>query len=338
MKKSTSFFWLLFVITLVSETYGQSITIDSLPIHTLDVNKSGVTAITFSGDGSLLATGDMQRKIQIWDTKNWSQKRVLSGHQYEINSIAFSKNDSLLLSASPDNTLRLWNIVNGKQIRITTLPDNASAYNIRLLDDTTFIMGSNTGFVFSYDIKTGVLTKITDALGATVHSIGISHKFNHIYYSGPFTVLNKSTYERVKRINGISGFGAIDAFDGDTEMIATTNSDGYTFLVKDVSNTSIDTITIRQPYSYLNRSLGKIINSTDLYPNSCVKFTPNGEHLTIAGYIPIINVWSIDEKKCVQQKIGHSKAITAIIYSPNGKYLVSASLDGSVKIWHNHVK
>lgn len=332
---------LLLFLLLVLKVYSQNDNIDSVPVITLHANKTGLSSIAFSSDGKLLAAGGVDKKIYIWDTRTWKLLRKLTGHQYEVHSLAFNTDGTCLISASPDNTIRTWNTKTGKQLRSTTVPNGKSfsghLFDIKQLNDSIFITGSNIGFVFAYHYPTGALTKKSDALGATVHSIAISHRYHHIYYSGPFTILNINRFERVRRINGISGIGAIDAFPGDTEMVVSTNSDGYTFLVKDVSHPIVDTILLKTPYTYFDRVTGKTVNSFDLYPNTAVKFSPTGTHLTIAGYIPTIYIWSITEKKTVGEKKGHAKSITAISYSPDGKHLASVSLDGTLKVWNNNI-
>jgi WD40 repeat protein len=42
-------------------------------------------------------------------------------------------------------------------------------------------------------------------------------------------------------------------------------------------------------------------------------------------------VWGCYEQKCTLK--GHSKAVTSVAYSPDGKHIVSGSGDHAIRIW-----
>jgi WD40 repeat protein len=46
-----------------------------------------------------------------------------------------------------------------------------------------------------------------------------------------------------------------------------------------------------------------------------------------------VKLWSLESQKEVTTLQGHSKSITSIAFSPDGKYLVSRSRDKTVKLW-----
>lgn len=52
-----------------------------------------------------------------------------------------------------------------------------------------------------------------------------------------------------------------------------------------------------------------------------------------ASELPCINIWSIAEKNTKHRLLGHNDQIQCVIVSPNGKYLASASWDGTARIW-----
>jgi WD40 repeat protein len=66
------------------------------------------TTLAFSPDGTLLATGESDGTITLWDVKTRQALGILKGHRAAISHLAFSPDGRVLLSSSNDGTLRLW--------------------------------------------------------------------------------------------------------------------------------------------------------------------------------------------------------------------------------------
>ncbi|KAF5345571.1 hypothetical protein D9757_013444 [Collybiopsis confluens] len=73
---------------------------------------SVVRAVTFSSDGSNLATGSWDGTIHIWNTSTGALLKILRGHAELISSIAFlhRSNDELMSTGHTDRTVRLWDL------------------------------------------------------------------------------------------------------------------------------------------------------------------------------------------------------------------------------------
>ena len=81
----------------------------SLPGH-----ENGTTLVSFSSDGSRLATSGPDNDIKLWDLTDGKEIRPLSGHTAMINALAFSPRGDYLASASVDGMLRLWDVSTGE--------------------------------------------------------------------------------------------------------------------------------------------------------------------------------------------------------------------------------
>jgi WD40 repeat protein len=65
-------------------------------------------------------------------------------------------------------------------------------------------------------------------------------------------------------------------------------------------------------------------------------FTPDGEYLVSAGGLFVdaeINIWHVDTQKLIESVRGHTKSVTNILISPNGKLMISTSYDGTILVW-----
>ena len=101
------------VIILWDVLSGEKITMldgHSTPTMGEYSNSNPITALTFSPDGSLLASGAEDKTIIVWDTKNGSLLKVLEGHTGAINSLSFSSDGKLLFSNALDGTVIIWNL------------------------------------------------------------------------------------------------------------------------------------------------------------------------------------------------------------------------------------
>jgi WD40 repeat protein len=61
-------------------------------------------------------------------------------------------------------------------------------------------------------------------------------------------------------------------------------------------------------------------------------FAPDGT-LALGGRDNIIRLWQLDSGKEVGRFAGHQTRINALVFTPDGKSLVSASDDGTILIW-----
>jgi RNA polymerase sigma factor (sigma-70 family) len=71
---------------------------------------SQISALVFSRDGKLLASGGDDQTIRIWDVSSGKERHSLVGHRGSIMSLAFSANNRLLVSGGEDTTLLVWDL------------------------------------------------------------------------------------------------------------------------------------------------------------------------------------------------------------------------------------
>ncbi|MGL6284707.1 MAG: protein kinase domain-containing protein, partial [Microcoleaceae cyanobacterium] len=74
-----------------------------------------VTAVAFSLDGQILASGSRDHTIEIWDLQKGKRWFTLTGHNDGINAIALSNDGQMLASGSRDQTVEVWDLQKGKR-------------------------------------------------------------------------------------------------------------------------------------------------------------------------------------------------------------------------------
>jgi WD40 repeat protein len=64
----------------------------------------------FSPDGSLIATGENDGSVRLWDRDSGKVLRRYMGHEATVHSVAFSDDGRKLASGSADGTARVWRV------------------------------------------------------------------------------------------------------------------------------------------------------------------------------------------------------------------------------------
>jgi WD40 repeat protein len=68
------------------------------------------TAVSWSFDGNLLATGSTDYTAKVWNATSGEELRTLHGHTHQITQVSWAPNDNRLATASRDGTARIWQV------------------------------------------------------------------------------------------------------------------------------------------------------------------------------------------------------------------------------------
>jgi WD40 repeat protein len=77
-------------------------------LFTLSGHTSTVFAVTFSHDGTRIATASYDATTKIWDAATGKELLTLYGHTKGVDGVAFTPDDTRLITSSEDGTVRVY--------------------------------------------------------------------------------------------------------------------------------------------------------------------------------------------------------------------------------------
>ena len=264
-------------------------------LRSLASHISEVHTVALSPDGKIIARGSADGKVKLWDSATRKPLLSLEGHVYRINGLAFTPNGRVLASGGADNKIILWNVLTGRLLRkMEAGPIHGASESAPRL----------TSIAFSPD-------------GRLIASAG-----NH--YS--ITIWNAATGREIRSLqaNLNGGTSAVEkvAFSPDGKVIAA---------IYENSNLVLWNVTS-----------GKQSLSVETSGVTALAFSTNGKEIVTGNGDGTIKLWDAATGKEVRSSAGHSDwegplnsgpDVFSLAFSPEGKTFVSASRDGTLKLW-----
>lgn len=105
--------------------------------------------VSFSSDGTTLATSSQGHSVTLWNVKNWQPlPPVLYGDTQTVSSVAFRQDGKVLVSGSADGDIRLWDVGTHELIGILGLqPEAVNSIAFEPGKDTLASVGENDSVV-----------------------------------------------------------------------------------------------------------------------------------------------------------------------------------------------
>jgi WD40 repeat protein len=283
----------------------------------------------FSPDGSLLASGGWGKVGTVWDLASGDVSAVLEGHIWEVSSVDFSPDGTEIATTSPDGTIRFWDPASGEP-RNAFAGSTADLYALEYSPDGRRVAtGGADGTASVWDAHTGEeLMRLAGHTGEV--------------YSVPFTpdgsTLLTASRDITTRIWDVTLAGERDwlTVPGPSLRLGGVafSPDGRTFAVPaDPSGVTIretETGDVEMELAGHDAVLWDLAYSPDGRllagsPGTGVRFRAP-ENRTVP-------VWDVRTGKLVASLEGHEDQVSAVEFSPDGRTVVTASFDGTLRSW-----
>jgi len=143
-----------------------------LPGHT-----GPIYSVVFSPDGTILATGNADGTVWLWNVTAHQLITVLPGHSGPIYWVGFRNDGKILISVSADGTVRSWNLAKHPP---TQLRHTGTRYLMRLTsvavspDGKTRASGGADGTVRLSDVATHQLITVLPGHTGPIYSVEFS--------------------------------------------------------------------------------------------------------------------------------------------------------------------
>ncbi|MBE9104067.1 hypothetical protein IQ229_03640 [Nostoc cf. edaphicum LEGE 07299] len=279
----------------------------------------GIFSVAFSPNGKLLATGDTNGEIRLYEVANSQQLLICKGHGGWVWSVSFSPDGQVLASGSNDQTIKLWDTNNGQCIK--TLEGHSGAVrSVTFSSDSQVIAsGSDDQTVKLWNTTTGKCLKTLQEVGCSVWSVAFSPK-NYILASG-----NDDYTVRLWDINSSS---CIHTLEGHTQRVysVTFSPDGNT-----LASGSHDQ-TVKLWNTSTAQCFKTLQGHTDLVHS--VTFSVDGNALVSCGDDQTVKIWDFATGECLKTLQGHRSRVWSLAICINQNVCASSSDDQTVKLWN----
>ena len=302
-----------------------------------------VYSVAFSPRGNVLASGNVDGSIRLWDVADPAHPRPLgqplTGGTGAAGSVAFSADGHTLASGNGDGSIRLWDVADPAHPRPLGQPltsvGGISVYSVAFSPGGhTLASGNGDGSIRLWDVADPAhprplgqpLTGGTGAAGSVAFSAD-GHTLASGNGDGSIRLWDvadpahpRPLGQPLTSVGGISVYSV--AFSPGGHTLAIGNFDG-----------SIRLWDIADPAH--PRPLGPILTGGS--PVASVTFGLHGNILASGSVDGTIRLWNVADPKMPsplgQPLTGSTAAVESVAFSPDGHTLASGSVDGTIRLW-----
>ncbi|MEH1845298.1 MAG: NB-ARC domain-containing protein [Nostoc sp.] len=308
----------------VWQAYLRGINLHHVNFANSDLTKSvftetfgSILSVAFSHNRELLATGDANGEIRLWQVADGKQILACQTYIGWVRSVAFSPDGKTLASGSDDKTVRCWDVSTGK-CRLTLHGHEDFVRSVAFSPDgKTLASGSDDKTVRCWDVSTGKCRLTLHGHEDCVRSVAFSPDGKTLASASIDRTVRFSDvstgkcYQTLKHDDCVSSI----AFSPDGRTLVTGSDDQKVRLWDVSSGICLKTFTGHN---------GRVWS---------VAFSPDGTTLASSSDDQKVRLWDANSGECLKVLTGHSGRVWSVAFNSLGNILLSGSDDQMMRLW-----
>jgi WD40 repeat protein/serine/threonine protein kinase len=334
-------------------------------VRSLAMIQTNVLRIAFSPRGELLALGDTQGVVRVWETTTGTLLHHLRGGERLVNGLAFDGTGQRLAAATVGIRMRrgevkLWDSRSGEEL--LTLPGQSGVAFSR--DGRRMAAPGVGGLLSTNEVRLWEATPTREIFtlhqpDGSANDVAVSRDGQRLasaHSDGTVRLWEAKTGQPLHTLRAHDGGALGVSFSPDGSRLATCGADkvirlwrsdsddslvfqGHTGRVNGVqfssdgrllASCSVDQ-TIRLWDVESGKSRGELKGHSS--PLLRLAFSPDARLLASADRAGFVILWNVETQKMVRRFKAHTGPTNGVAFSPDGEYLATTGDDRVIRIW-----